>query len=86
MKKNQISVEDIKNYHNLSGLPIKKFLGTFGKVYKELGLKDKIDELSDQEVYQLLSDNPMLVKRPLVVDGDTVLNGFKLETYENIWK
>lgn len=60
-----------------SGLPVKKFFNTSGMLYKELGLKDKLPKMTEQEQIQLLSTDGMLVKRPLVIADDTVLVGFR---------
>lgn len=79
------SKEDIATYHQLSGLELKKFFNTSGKVYRELDLKNKQTELSNDEIYQLLADYPMLIKRPLIVDGDYVRTGFKEEEYNKRW-
>lgn len=84
-KQETVSVDDIKKYHELSGLDIKKFFNTSGKLYREFGLKDKYQSMSLDEIYTLLSENPMLIKRPLIVDGDYVRTGFKQEEYEEKW-
>ena len=65
-----------------SGLPVKKFFNTSGMLYKELGLKDKLPKMTEQEQVQLLSTDGMLVKRPLVIADDTVLVGFRPEAWE----
>ena len=69
--------EELKEWYQKSGMPLKKFFNTSGLLYKELQLKDKLKDMSEEEQLKLLSTNGMLVKRPLVVDGDTVLTGFK---------
>ena len=69
--------EELKAWYAKSGLPLKKFFNTSGLLYKELGLKDKLAQMSEDEQLQLLSTNGMLVKRPLVVGKDYVLTGFK---------
>lgn len=69
--------EELKAWHQLSGLPLKKFFNTSGMLYKEMKLKDKLPEMSEEEQLQLLATNGMLVKRPLVVGEDFVLTGFK---------
>ena len=66
-----------KKWYGKSGLPLKKFFNTSGLLYKEMQLKDKLPTMSEEEQLQLLAANGMLVKRPLVVNGDTVLVGFK---------
>lgn len=60
-----------------SGLEIKKFFNTSGLKYKELGLKDKLPEMSYEEKIKLLASDGMLVKRPLIIEDDRVLVGFK---------
>lgn len=69
--------EELKAWLDKSGMDIKKFFNTSGMLYREMGLKDKLDGMSQQEKIDLLSTNGMLVKRPLVVGDDFVLTGFK---------
>ena len=69
--------EELKAWHQMSGFPLKKFFNTSGMLYKEMKLKDKLAEMSEEEQLQLLATNGMLVKRPLVVGKDFVLTGFK---------
>lgn len=69
--------EELKKWHALSGLPLKKFFNTSGMLYKEMKLKDKLPTMSEDEQLQLLATNGMLVKRPLAVTDDMVLVGFK---------
>ncbi len=70
------SYEELKEWHARSGLPLKRFFNTSGMRYKELGLKDKLPEMSEEEQLHLLATDGMLVKRPLVVCDDQVLIGF----------
>jgi len=69
--------DELKEWYDVSGLPLKKFFNTSGMLYKEMHLKDKLPEMSEEEQLRLLATNGMLVKRPLVIDGDTVVVGFK---------
>lgn len=69
--------EELKEWYNKSGLPLKKFFNTSGLIYKEMQLKDKLPDMSEEEQLKLLATNGMLVKRPLIIDGDQVLTGFK---------
>ena len=69
--------EELKKIYEESGYELKKFFNTSGLLYKEMKLKDKIPEMSKEEQLKLLATNGMLVKRPLIVDGDMVLVGFK---------
>ena len=71
------SFSELKEWWEKSGLPLKKFFNTSGMLYKEMQLKDKLPGMSEEEQLKLLSTNGMLVKRPIVVKGKTVLVGFK---------
>lgn len=77
IKEQNPSVEELKEWHKRSGLPLKKFFNTSGLLYKELGLKDKLSTMSEEEQYALLATDGMLVKRPLLVSEDWVLTGFR---------
>ena len=81
------SFSELKEWWEKSGLPLKKFFNTSGMLYKEMQLKDKLPGMSEEEQLKLLSTNGMLVKRPIVVKGKTVLVGFKeAEWSENLVK
>ena len=80
------SYEELKQWYQLSGLPLKKFFNTSGLLYKDMGLKDKLPEMSEEEQLRLLATNGMLVKRPLVVGDDYVLTGFKEAEWEEKMK
>ena len=67
---NNPSVEELKKWHKMSGLPLKRFFNTSGMKYKELGLKDRIPQMTEEEQHELLATDGMLVKRPILV-GDT---------------
>lgn len=71
------SYEELREWYKRSGLPLKKFFNTSGLVYKEMLLKDKLASMSEEEQLKLLATNGMLVKRPLIVDEEIVLTGFK---------
>ena len=74
---NSPSYDELKEWYGKSGLPLKKFFNTSGLLYKEMQLKDKLPSMSEEEQLRLLAANGMLVKRPLLIDGDKVLVGFK---------
>lgn len=76
------SYDELKEWYQKSGLPLKKFFNTSGLLYKEMQLKDKLASMSEEEQLKLLSTNGMLVKRPLLVDGDKVLVGFREAEWE----
>ena len=69
--------EELMEWYEKSGLPLKKFFNTSGFLYKDMGLKDKLERMTEKEQLKLLATNGMLVKRPLVVGDDYVLTGFK---------
>lgn len=79
---NNPTVEELKKWIPMSGLPLKRFFNTSGLVYKELGLKEKLPNMSEEEQIKILSTNGKLVKRPLVVTDKTVLVGFKEVEWE----
>lgn len=82
---NNPSKEELKAWLKKSEMPIKKFFNTSGVVYRELGMKDKINILSEDELLELLASDGKLVKRPLVITDEKVLIGFKEEDW-NILK
>ena len=77
IKENNPSREELKAAYEKSGLPLKRFFNTSGQLYRELQLKDRLSEMSEEEQLDLLASDGMLVKRPLVIDSDVVLTGFK---------
>lgn len=74
--------EELKEWYEKSGFPLKKFFNTSGLVYKELQLKDKLPTMSEEEQLRLLATNGMLVKRPLIVKDALVLTGFREAEWE----
>lgn len=76
------TAEELKLWHKMSDLPLRKFFNTSGMLYRDMGLKDKLPTMSENEMYELLATNGMLVKRPLLVLDDTVLVGFKESEWE----
>lgn len=75
----------LKELVEKSGLEAKKFFNTSGEVYKEMGLKDKLPGMTEDEKIALLATNGRLIKRPVVTDGKTVTVGFKAEDFDRIW-
>ena len=71
------SYDELKEWYEKSGLPLRKFFNTSGKLYKKIQLKDKLPSMSEDEQLRLLATDGMLVKRPILVSGDKVLVGFK---------
>ena len=77
IKEQNPTYEELKAWYEMSGMPLKKFFNTSGLLYKDMGLKDKLPQMSEEEQLRLLATDGMLVKRPLVVGEDYVLTGFK---------
>ena len=77
IKLDKPTLEELKEWHKKSGLPLKKFFNTSGLLYKSLDLKNKLPEMTENDMYKLLSTDGMLVKRPLIIGDDFVLVGFK---------
>lgn len=82
IKQDNPTEQELRTWHKMSGLPLKRFFNTSGLVYKSLGLSAKLSEMPEEEQYALLATDGMLVKRPIVVAGDTVLVGFKPAEWE----
>ena len=76
--------QELSAWQEKSGLELKKFFNTSGLVYKELGLKDRLPHMSREEQIDLLASNGMLVKRPILVAGDTILVGFREKEWEKL--
>ena len=76
------SFEELKQWYEKSGFPLKKFFNTSGLLYKSMQLKDKLPDMTEEEQLKLLATDGMLVKRPLLVSDDLVLVGFKEAEWE----
>lgn len=82
---NTPSAKELKQLLTISGLELKKFFNTSGEKYRELGLKDKLASMTEAEQLELLASNGMLIKRPIVTDGEKLTLGYKSELYEDVW-
>ena len=82
IKEENPSYGELKEWHAKSGVELKKFFNTSGLKYKELQLKDRLPEMTDEEKIALLATDGMLVKRPLLIDGSRILVGFKEAEWE----
>lgn len=82
IKEQNPSADELKKWHQMSGLPLKKFFNTSGLLYKDMKLKDKLPTMSEEEQLELLASDGMLVKRPMVIGDDFVLTGFKETEWE----
>ena len=78
------TLEELTEWYKKSGLPLKKFFNTSGLIYKSLDLKNKLPQMSENEMLELLATDGMLVKRPLLIGHDVVLVGFKEDEYGKI--
>ena len=83
IKEENPSANELRSWWKASGLPLKKFFNTSGMLYRELGLKDKLAAMSEEEQLELLASDGMLVKRPLLVGEDFVLAGFRQVEWED---
>ena len=81
IKEQNPSTEELQAWHEKSGFQLKKFFNTSGMLYKEMQLKDKLSQMSEEEQYALLATDGMLVKRPILVGDGFVLTGFKESTW-----
>jgi arsenate reductase (glutaredoxin) len=79
------SKEEILNLIEKSGLPAKKFFNTSGKKYRELNIKEKIQDAQVEQMAEILASDGMLIKRPIVTDGEHVTVGFKEEEFQKEW-
>ncbi len=77
IKEQNPTVEELREWQKKSGLELKKFFNTSGMLYKEMKLKNRLPQMSEEEKYELLASDGMLVKRPLVIGDDFVLMGFR---------
>ena len=71
------TADELRAWHGLSGLPLRRFFNTSGMLYREMGLSAKLPAMTEEEQYALLATDGMLVKRPILVGEDFVLTGFR---------
>ena len=84
IKEQNPTADELADWLERSGLPLKRFFNTSGLLYKSLGLKEKLPQKSEAEQIALLATDGMLVKRPLIVGEDFVLVGFKPAEWERL--
>ncbi len=77
IKENNPTYEELKEWYETSGMPLKKFFNTSGMLYKSMQLKDKLPLMSEEEQLKLLATDGMLVKRPILVSDNVILTGFR---------
>lgn len=86
IKNDNPTYDELKDWYEKSGLPLKKFFNTSGMLYRSMELKDKLPDMSEDEQLTLLASDGMIVKRPIAADGDTVLVGFNADKWEKLKK
>lgn len=86
IKEENPSVEELKEWHKKSGLPLKRFFNTSGMLYKEMKLKDRLPDMSEEEQFELLATDGMLVKRPILVAEEKAFPGFREKEWEELIK
>ena len=86
IKEQNPTYEELKDWHQRSGLPLKKFFNTSGLLYKSMNLKDKLPNMTEEEQLRLLASDGMLVKRPILVTEKGVLTGFKEADWQALLK
>lgn len=86
IKEENPTKEELKTWIAKSGLPLSKFFNTSGLLYKEQNMKDKVKVLSESELIDILASNGLMVKRPILLAGDTVLVGFKEDEWSQLLK
>ena len=83
IKENNPTAEELTEWYKKSGLPLKKFFNTSGNIYKEMSLKDKLPQMTEEEQLELLASDGMLVKRPLAVTDQWAFPGFREKEWED---
>jgi len=86
IKEENPTKEELKLWIDRSGLPVSKFFNTSGLLYKEQNMKDKVKILPENELIDILASNGLMVKRPILLEGETVLVGFKEDEWKTVFK
>ena len=84
IKSDHPAAGELESWYRESGLPLKKFFNTSGLLYQKMGLKDKLPSMNTEEQYALLASDGMLVKRPILLDGERVFVGFREKEWEEL--
>lgn len=82
IKEQNPTFEELYAWYKMSGLPLKRFFNTSGLLYKSMQLKERLPQMSEEEQLHLLASDGMLVKRPVLINGDRVLLGFRPKEWE----
>ena len=86
IKEQNPTYEELKDWHQRSGLPLKKFFNTSGLLYKSLNLKEKLPGMTEDEQLRLLATDGMLVKRPILITDRGITTGFREDTWQELLK
>ncbi|MGN0460566.1 MAG: arsenate reductase family protein [Ruminococcus sp.] len=82
IKEENPTYEELKDWHEKSGSPLKKFFNTSGLIYRSMNLKEKLPNMTEEEQLKLLATDGMLVKRPLIISENLIIVGFRQKEYE----
>ena len=85
IKEENPTKDELIEWYKKSGLPRQKFVNTSGQLYRQMSLKDKLPALSDEEFFELLSTDGMLVKRPIIITNKGILTGFKADAWSELF-
>lgn len=85
IKTDNPTYEELKEWYERSGYILKRFFNTSGMLYKSMGLKDKLSDMTEEEQLRLLATDGMLIKRPLLICDDKILIGFRMKEWENVF-
>ena len=84
IKENAPSYEELKLWHQQSGLPLKRFFNTSGLSYRSMNLKERLPSMTEEEQLQLLASDGMLIKRPIIIKDGIILTGFREAEWEKL--
>ena len=84
IKEDHPDKETLRQLHNKSGLPLKRFFNTSGQLYRQMELSKKLPDMSEDEMYEILASDGMLVKRPILITEDRVFTGFKEDDWKSV--
>lgn len=85
IKEENPSYDELKEWYNKSGMTLKKFFNTSGTLYRDMKLKDRLANMDEEEQLRLLASDGMLVKRPILIEGDHILTGFKEKEWAELF-
>ena len=85
IKTEKPTADELRVWHEQTGLPLKRFFNTSGMIYRELALKDKLPAMTEEEQYAVLASDGMLVKRPLLITKERVLTGFREKEWAELF-